>query len=114
MSAARPMPFSFAVNERVTGSNRPKLAARRTSRMPAASSAMITFCFSAASSAMTYTAATAIAATPGHHSGRRSLAVTTGSDALTDLLPDEPRRSPRHQRDHHGEGEHVLVGAGER
>src|SRR5690348_12129902 len=105
------MPFSFAVNERVTGSNRPKRVAARTSRMPAASSAMMTFCFSAASSAITYTVATAMAATPGHQLGPASLAVTTGSDALTDLLPDESRRSPRHQRDHHGEGEHVLVGA---
>src|SRR3974390_3257749 len=80
--------------------------------MPIARSAMMRFCFSAASSAMTYTAASAMAATPGHQPGPTIL--RAGSDALTYLLPDEARWPPHHQRDDNREGEHVLVGAGER
>src|SRR5271169_4284851 len=38
----------------------------------------------------------------------------TQSDPLADLFLDEPGWAPRHEDDDDGEGEHVLVGAGER
>src|ERR1700758_68122 len=50
-----------------------------------------------------------------HHSPARSGLAFSAilSDALTDLLLDQPRRPPCHDGDDDGKGEHVFIGAGE-
>src|SRR3954466_16394818 len=70
--------------------------------------------FSAASTAITYTVAAASATRPGHSAACAfSVSPAIGSHPLTDLFPDQSGRAPGHDGDHDGEGEYVLVGAGE-
>src|SRR3954454_22166124 len=83
--------------------------------MPAASSAMMSALFSAASSAIKYPVAAASAIRPGHNAAWLfSVSPAIGSHPLTDLLPDQPGWAPGHDGDNDGKGEDVLIGAGER
>src|SRR5260370_19255959 len=111
--AKLPSASSRSAKLRPTLSSKPSRCATRTARIASARSVMMTACRSAASRTIPYTVTSASAKKPGSN-GDLGCGPRMRLDPLADLFADQAGRPPRHQRDHHREGEYVLVGAGER